>query len=275
MTIPCPPLAVLAEAAFHNERVAARRLAASAGLDETQALLRILAQSARKPGAADAASAARAVGATGEAEAVGEAEAAETVNAMNAVGGVDLAGVHSLLAARSKLKQEDAERREAKAAARAQKLAGRQARLAPQAGVWQAWFDGSAHPNPGRLGIGALLLGPEGQRVEISRRAGHGNSGEAEYLALEALLEAAVAARPPLLAIYGDSQVVIGDVATGSAARPGAGAKGLEAHRERVLGLLAKLGATGDVTLQWVPRHRNGEADRLSQQAIASWAGAD
>lgn len=269
MTIPCPPLAVLAEAAFHNERVAARRLAASAGLDETQALLRILAQSARKAGAADAASAARSVGAAGE------AEAAETVNAMNAVGGVDLAGVHSLLAARSKLKHEDAERREAKAAARAQKLAGRQARLAPQAGAWQAWFDGSAHPNPGRLGIGALLLGPDGQRVEISRRAGHGNSGEAEYLALEALLEAAVSARPPLLAIYGDSQVVIGDVADGTAARPGAGAKGLEAHRERVLGLLEKLGATGDVTLHWVPRHRNGEADRLSQQAIASWGGVD
>lgn len=251
MTIPCPPLAVLAEAAFHNERVAARRLAASAGLDETQALLRILAQSARKAGATDA------------------------VNAARAVGGVDVAGVLALLAARSKLKQEDAERREAKAAARAQKLAGRQARLAPQAGVWQAWFDGSAHPNPGRLGIGALLLGPDGQRVEISRCAGHGNSGEAEYLALEALLQAAVAAQPPLLAIYGDSQVVIGDVADGAAARPGAGAKGLEAHRERVLGLLAKLGATGDVTLQWVPRHRNGEADRLSQQAIASWAGID
>jgi ribonuclease HI len=226
--------------------VAARRLAASTGLDETQALLRILAQS--KAGSADMA---------------------------DAVSGVDLAGVHSLLAARSKLKQEDAERREAKAAARAQKLAGRQAHLAPQAGAWQAWFDGSAHPNPGRLGIGALLLGPDGQRVEISRRAGHGNSGEAEYLALEALLEAAVAAQPPLLAIYGDSQVVIGDVADGTAALPGAGAKGLEAHRERVLGLLEKLGATGDVTLHWVPRHRNGEADRLSQQAIASWGGVD
>ena len=235
MTIPLPSqatLATLTDAAFHNERVAARRLAASAGLDETQALLRILEQSALAAG---------------------------------------LAELDRLLAARAKLKQDDAERRAARLLARAAKLAGKQARLAPEAGAWQAWFDGSAHPNPGRLGIGALLLGPDGERIEISQRAGHGNSGEAEYLALEALLQAALAARTPLLAVYGDSQVVIGDVAAGT----GAGAKGLELHRERVLDLLAKLRESGQVTLHWVPRHRNGEADRLSQQAIASWPGED
>jgi ribonuclease HI len=85
------------------------------------------------------------------------------------------------------------------------------------------------------------------------------------------LLEAALAARPPVLAIYGDSQVVIGDVAP--AAHGGPGAKGLEQHRERVLALLGKLEESGRVRLHWVPRHRNGEADRLSQQAIASWPG--
>ena len=183
------------------------------------------------------------------------------------------AGLDALLATRAKLKQDDADRRAARLRARAGKLADRQARMAPQPGAWRAWFDGSAHPNPGRLGIGALLLGPAGERVEISRRAGHGNSGEAEYLALEALLEAALAAQPPVLAIYGDSQVVIGDVAP--QARAGAGAKGLEPHRERVLAMLGKLEESGRVTLHWVPRHRNGEADRLSQQAIASWPGED
>ena len=244
MTIPLPSqttLATLTDAAFHNERVAARRLAASAGLDESQALLRILEQSAAAAGYSGPAGLERA------------------------------AGLNRLLAARAKLKQDDAARRAARLLARAAKLAGKQARLAPQAGAWQAWFDGSAHPNPGRLGIGALLLGPDGERIEISQRAGHGNSGEAEYLALEALLQAALAARTPLLSVYGDSQVVIGDVAAGT----GAGAKGLELHRERVLDLLAKLKESGQVTLHWVPRHRNGEADRLSQQAIASWAGQD
>lgn len=224
--------ASLADAAFHNERVAARRLAAKEGLDEAEALLRVLRQSAAAQG---------------------------------------LAELDGLLAARARLKQDDAQRRAAKVAARGEKVADLKARArpAPQPGAWQAWFDGSAHPNPGRLGIGGLLLGPAGERIEISERAGHGNSGEAEYLALVALLEAALAARPGVLAIYGDSQVVIGDVAGG------AGAAGLEQHRERALDLLAQLGKFGRVTLHWVPRHRNGEADRLSQQAIASWAGLD
>lgn len=185
------------------------------------------------------------------------------------------AGLPALLLARAQLRSADQARRSARLQGRADKLAASRAAKLPPPGAWHAWFDGSAHPNPGRLGIGAVLIGPAGERVEISQRAGQGNSGEAEYLALEALLQEALAARPPLLAVYGDSQVVIGDVAAGASQGAGAGAKGLELHRERVLDLLEKLRQSGQVTLHWVPRHRNGEADCLSQQAIASWAGAD
>ena len=78
--------------------------------------------------------------------------------------------------------------------------------------AWLAWFDGSALPNPGRIGIGALLRGPQGQVVEISRRAGEGSSSEAEYLALIALLEAALLHQPAQLTVHGDSQVVIDDL---------------------------------------------------------------
>lgn len=127
--------------------------------------------------------------------------------------------------------------------------------------AWRGWFDGSAHPNPGKLGIGALLLGPNGERVEISEAAGHGDSSEAEYAALTALLEQAIRLQPAQLLLCGDSQVVINDV-LGTTKRP---AKGLEAQRATVLALLAQL---PDVTLRWVPRHRNGEADRLSQMAV-------
>lgn len=128
-------------------------------------------------------------------------------------------------------------------------------------GAWRGWFDGSAHPNPGKLGIGALLLGPNGERVEISEAAGHGDSSEAEYAALTALLQQAIRLQPAQLLLCGDSQVVINDV-LGATKRP---AKGLEAQRATVLALLAQL---PDVTLRWVPRHRNGEADRLSQMAV-------
>ena len=82
------------------------------------------------------------------------------------------------------------------------------------AAAWHAWFDGSAHPNPGKIGIGGVLESPDGDVVKISARAGHGDSCEAEYLALIAVLEAAVSRKPApaKLVIHGDSQVVIEDV---------------------------------------------------------------
>ncbi|RZT10895.1 ribonuclease HI [Duganella sp. CF402] len=171
------------------------------------------------------------------------------------------AGLAQLLAEREQLRMRDEERRLARQAHAAHKLALRKASLQPSAAAWRGWFDGSAHPNPGQIGIGALLCGPDGQRVEISRRAGHGNSSEAEYLALTALLEAAVEMGATGLAVCGDSQVVVNDVNLGAVR----GAKGVEEHRARVVELMAKLGG---VQLRWVPRHRNGDADRLSQQAI-------
>jgi len=171
-------------------------------------------------------------------------------------------GLAQLLAEREQLRQRDEDRRAAKVAFRDQQQAMRKARMQPASSAWRGWFDGSAHPNPGQIGIGALLCGPDGQRVEISRRAGHGSSSDAEYLALTALLEAAASAGVTELTVYGDSQVVVNDVNLGALRS----AKGLEAHREKVMGLMAALGG---VQLRWVPRHRNGEADRLSQQAVA------
>ncbi|MBV7534289.1 ribonuclease HI family protein [Duganella sp. sic0402] len=169
-------------------------------------------------------------------------------------------GLAQMLAERDQLRLRVEARRLERQTNAAHKLAQRKAGMQTTA-AWRGWFDGSAHPNPGQIGIGALLCGPDGQRREISRRAGHGNSSEAEYLALTALLEAAVEMGATELAVHGDSQVVINDVNLGAAR----GAKGLEEHRARVVALMAAL---RDVSLRWVPRHRNGDADRLSQQAI-------
>ena len=178
-------------------------------------------------------------------------------------------GLAALLAARAQAHAAEAQRKAHKVQARrAQQERKRQDHGGPLA--WRGWFDGSAHPNPGRLGIGALLLGPHGERIEVSQAAGYGNSSEAEYAALAALLQAALGVRPPpaQLLLYGDSQVVINDV-LGTAA---AGARGLETHRATVVALLEQL---HDVTLRWLPRHRNGEADKLSQLAIAGWVEDD
>ena len=154
----------------------------------------------------------------------------------------------------------------ARSAARSRALAARQMRHDGPATPWRAWFDGSAHPNPGRCGIGALLVGPAGERIEIARPAGYGNSSEAEYLALIALLEAAVGVRAHGLTVYGDSQVVINDV---GAAAPSQ-AQALRELRAQAVALIARIDG---VALRWIPRRKNPEADALSQQAVAAWTG--
>jgi ribonuclease HI len=132
--------------------------------------------------------------------------------------------------------------------------------------AWAAWFDGSARPNPGRLGIGALLRGPSGVACSIARPAGHGDSSDAEYRALIAVLDAALAHGATNLTVYGDSRVVIDDVNGPEATC----ARSLSAYRVHVLGQLARLPGA---TLRWVPRHRNLEADALSQQAFGAAPG--
>lgn len=175
------------------------------------------------------------------------------------VAGTD--GLDALLAQRQALLDAAAARRAAREAGKAAATAERAARHEGPPTPWRAWFDGSAHPNPGRCGIGALLLGPAGERIELSRAAGHGNSSEAEYRALIALLHAAADAGARGLTIYGDSRVVVDDMA----AADGKGAPSLAALRDAAKALLPLI---GEVALRWIPRHKNGAADALSQRAV-------
>ncbi|MBZ2207457.1 ribonuclease HI family protein [Massilia sp. R798] len=212
-----PPLQ---HAAYKSELSASRKLAASAGISEDEALRRVLTAAA------------------------------------------GLAGLAALLADRRALRQADAARILARAERKAAIEASRKARHQGPPAAWRAWFDGSAHPNPGRCGIGALLLGPAGVSVEVSQAAGYGNSSEAEYRALIAVLEAAVQAGASGLVVYGDSRVVIDDV-NGPALDAAAS---LEEYRSAAHALLAQLDG---VSLRWIPRHKNAAADALSQRAAA------
>lgn len=174
------------------------------------------------------------------------------------------AGIDALVAARQAVLASTAQRASARLEQRENERLARAARHAGAASSWRAWFDGSATPNPGRCGVGAVLLGPAGQRIEVSQRAGHGSSSEAEYLALIALLDAAIGAGAYDLAIHGDSQVVIND----AGASDDQGAPSLAALRAQARALMARIDG---VSLHWIPRHRNGEADALSQRAVMEW----
>lgn len=126
-------------------------------------------------------------------------------------------------------------------------------------GTWLAWFDGSARPNPGRCGIGAILKGPNGEQVEICRDIGYGDSSDAEYSALIATLEMAVQIRVISLIVYGDSKVVIDDVNHNVGV-----VSNLIEHRVRAQFLMDQLHT---VRLCWIPRRKNAQADVLSQRA--------
>jgi ribonuclease HI len=177
------------------------------------------------------------------------------------------AGLAALLAARSAEALAVEQRAAARIAARQAALARRQARHHNGQTAWRAWFDGSARPNPGHCAIGALLHGPGGAVIEIARPAGYGNSSEAEYRALIALLEAAVSHGSHQLTIYGDSQVVVNDV-NGPAHQA---ARALLPYRAAARALLAQL---REVNLCWIPRHKNSAADALAQRGACSTGSA-
>ncbi|MCU6434524.1 ribonuclease HI family protein [Undibacterium sp. Jales W-56] len=129
--------------------------------------------------------------------------------------------------------------------------------------IWRAWFDGSAHPNPGKIGIGALLISPTGERTEISERRSDGDNNEAEFHALQSVLSQALASGADILHICGDSRVVIDALnAQKNRAFPSAI---LQTHYLQSLNLIRQF---KDLRLNWIPREKNAEADALSQAAI-------
>ena len=148
-----------------------------------------------------------------------------------------------------------------------------------------AWFDGSAKPNPGACKIAGVVQGQAGESHQFCHSIGYGDSSDAEYQALIAVLELLlnlISAQSELtiknqmtvqetveqtsnhlsiysICIHGDSRVVIDDV-NGSEIKS---SLRLKAYRQQVMFLLSTL---PQAQLKWVPRHNNCEADGLLRQ---------
>ncbi|MGW8419556.1 ribonuclease HI family protein [Comamonas sp. HJ-2] len=125
-------------------------------------------------------------------------------------------------------------------------------------------IDGSALPNPGPMSLGVLLQLPDGSRHTLSQdlhRSGCNN--EAELRALMAALKLARDLGTLSLTVRTDSQVLLEQLGppTAKPARPIARLNHLfEAAR-------AQMQDFDELVLQWVPRHRNTEADALARMA--------
>jgi ribonuclease HI len=131
-----------------------------------------------------------------------------------------------------------------------------------QNAAWTIHCDGSAVPNPGRMGLGAVLVAPDGTRHPLSALAdGRGCNNEAELRALMAALQEARQRGAAALVIHCDNSVVVEQLA-GTAVEP---FLRLASLFDEVRALLQSFPA---VRLVWIPRHRNREADALARAAV-------
>lgn len=128
---------------------------------------------------------------------------------------------------------------------------------------WVIHCDGSAIPNPGRMGLGAVLVAPDGTRHLLSQ-AMHttGCNNEAELAALVLALNEARARGASVLQVYSDSSLLVEQMGAPAAAHPRLATLYADARA-----LLAGFDA---VQVLWIPRHRNGEADALARAALGA-----
>ena len=127
---------------------------------------------------------------------------------------------------------------------------------------WLIHSDGSAVPNPGRMGLGAVWTAPDGTRHTLSQVApGFGCNNEAEALALMAALRALQLQGANDLRLHCDNSVVVEQVGN-PCARPIARLAALFDEAR------ALFNAFDQATLVWIPQHRNSEADALARAAL-------
>lgn len=127
---------------------------------------------------------------------------------------------------------------------------------------WVVYCDGSAVPNPGRIGLGAVLTEPDGTRHTLSQAAHEsGCNNEAELRAVLAALRELKLRGADTLLLHCDNSVVVEQVGSGTA-KPIARLASLFDEAR------ALLHSFDQATVVWIPRHRNTEADALARAAL-------
>src|SRR6267154_3194243 len=134
-------------------------------------------------------------------------------------------------------------------------------------GVYTANIDGAARGNPGPASYGLVLRRPDGTPLEsLGKYIGRHTNNVAEYYALIAALDYAVANGIKRLRVQSDSQLIVNQI------------KGLYKVKHpdlRPLHERAKKLAAGleSFTIQYVPREQNREADAAANAALDNTGG--
>ncbi|RZL60791.1 MAG: ribonuclease HI family protein [Variovorax sp.] len=127
---------------------------------------------------------------------------------------------------------------------------------------WSVFTDGSALPNPGRMGLGAVLMAPDGAQHTLSQMPpGTGCNNEAELRALSLALQDLKARGATDVLACSDNSVLVDQLGR-TGALPIARLAALFEEARMLLTSFER------ISLVWVPRHRNGEADALARAAL-------
>jgi ribonuclease HI len=134
--------------------------------------------------------------------------------------------------------------------------------------TWVIHCDGSALPNPGRMGLGAMVHAPDGSVVqelsEATTFTGCNNEAELRALALALRwLQAHGTTAEDSVCVFSDNSVLVEQLAPGG--HRAAPIVRLAPLVDEVRGLMHALGR---VAVRWIPRHRNGPADALARSAL-------
>lgn len=126
------------------------------------------------------------------------------------------------------------------------------------------YIDGSALPNPGAMTLGAVLVLSDGTRHTLSQNLQRrGCNNEAELLALMAALALAQSLSVRHLTIRTDSSVLVEQLGP-PGPKPARPIARLQPLFEQAR---AQMAPFDEIAMQWIPRHRNTEADALARAA--------
>jgi len=122
--------------------------------------------------------------------------------------------------------------------------------------------DGLSKNNPGQAAIGAVLRDARGKTVAtVSRAIGIATNNEAEYRAVIAALEKALALGAEQVELHSDSELVVNQLKGRYKVRS-TGLRPFYLQAAKLLGQFQR------VSIICVPREQNAEADRLANEAV-------
>lgn len=128
--------------------------------------------------------------------------------------------------------------------------------------TWVVYTDGASRGNPGPAAIGAVVIDPTAAvRHEVSEAIGVATNNVAEYRALVAGLEAALALGARRVEVRMDSELIVRQAIGRYRVRN----PGLIPYHNRVLALRSRF---DEVVFRHVPRAQNRLADALCNQAL-------